>query len=378
MGIYKRPGSKFFWYVFNYKNKRYKGSTKKTNRRDANEWAAQRRRQIIDESVGIVVRQVPPTFSAFAVSFREIAKIRYKTSTLSFYEGKLANLLKFGPLRSARLDHIDEALVDRYIASRNHAVSPATCNRELATLSVVLHLAYERKLIVRIPRIRKLPEGAGRTFVLRRPDESRLLRACGQSLGDLIALLVDTGLRAGEALSLKWADVHLDSTGGRSPGYIHIRDGKSNNARRNVFLTSRAERLLRRRAREIQKKSEWVFPGRSTENHLLVTSADHQFRRTCGSLVDSANNPLFPREFVLHSLRHTCLTRTGETGAGAFDIMRLAGHGNVGTSQRYVHPAADGGRSVIANLDRANAAAEEREMAGDYPNLDPSSAEWAA
>ena len=36
-----------------------------------------------------------------------------------------------------------------------------------------------------------------------------------------------------------------------------------------------------------------------------------------------------PEDFVIHSLRHTMLTRLGEAGADAFAIMRIAGHGSV-------------------------------------------------
>jgi site-specific recombinase XerD len=46
-----------------------------------------------------------------------------------------------------------------------------------------------------------------------------------------------------------------------------------------------------------------------------------------------------PKDFVLHSLRHTFGTRLGEAGADAFTIMRLMGHSTVTVSQRYVHPS---------------------------------------
>jgi integrase len=48
------------------------------------------------------------------------------------------------------------------------------------------------------------------------------------------------------------------------------------------------------------------------------------------------------KEFVLHSLRHTMLTRLGEAGAEAFYIMKFAGHCSVTISQRYVHPTPEG------------------------------------
>src|SRR5271165_3013512 len=46
-----------------------------------------------------------------------------------------------------------------------------------------------------------------------------------------------------------------------------------------------------------------------------------------------------PSDFVLHSLRHSFVTRLGESGADAFTIMRLVGHSTVTVSQRYVHPS---------------------------------------
>lgn len=42
---------------------------------------------------------------------------------------------------------------------------------------------------------------------------------------------------------------------------------------------------------------------------------------------------------MIHSLRHTFLTRLGEAGADAFTIMRIAGHSSITVSARYVHPS---------------------------------------
>src|SRR4029077_16197845 len=55
------------------------------------------------------------------------------------------------------------------------------------------------------------------------------------------------------------------------------------------------------------------------------------------------------RSFVLYSLRHTCLTRLGESGCDAWTLVRIAGHSSVAMSARYVHPSED---AVLAALDR--------------------------
>jgi site-specific recombinase XerD len=50
----------------------------------------------------------------------------------------------------ARLDRIDEAMIDSYIQHRRESVSPASVNRELATLRKALQLAHEWRIIDRV------------------------------------------------------------------------------------------------------------------------------------------------------------------------------------------------------------------------------------
>ena len=45
-----------------------------------------------------------------------------------------------------------------------------------------------------------------------------------------------------------------------------------------------------------------------------------------------------PDACVLHSLRHTYLTRLGESGVDAFTLRLIAGHASITTGQRYMHP----------------------------------------
>jgi len=56
------------------------------------------------------------------------------------------------------------------------------------------------------------------------------------------------------------------------------------------------------------------------------------------------------RPFVLYSLRHTFLTRLGESGCDAWTLSRIAGHSNVSMSSRYVHPSEHSVLNAMANL----------------------------
>src|SRR5262249_21644033 len=55
------------------------------------------------------------------------------------------------------------------------------------------------------------------------------------------------------------------------------------------------------------------------------------------------------RRFVLYSLRHTFLTRLGESGCDTWTLARIAGHSSIAISARYVHPSHD---SVLAAVER--------------------------
>ena len=102
------------------------------------------------------------------------------------------------------------------------------------------------------------------------------------------------------------------------------------------------------KARKAAGKSAWVFPGDSQDAPILGTSLDHQH--------DGVRTDLkLSQDFVIHSLRHTMLTRLGEAGADAFTIMRIAGHSSVTVSQRYVHPTPEGMERAFERLEDLNA-----------------------
>lgn len=102
------------------------------------------------------------------------------------------------------------------------------------------------------------------------------------------------------------------------------------------------------KGRKAEVKSEWVVPGGSPHTPILGTALDHPHETVRTDLK-------LPQDFVIHSLRHTMLTRLGEAGADAFFIMRIAGHSSVTVSQRYVHPTPEGMERAFERLEDLNA-----------------------
>jgi integrase len=128
-------------------------------------------------------------------------------------------------------------------------------------------------------------------------------------------------------------------------GLLRVRDGKSKNARRYLLLTERVQSMLKDRLN--LNDSPWILPNERGEEPFLTTSLDHQHARVRTRLQ-------LPKEAVIHSLRHTMLTRLGESGVDVFTIMKIAGHSSVTVSEKYVHPSSESMQRAFKRLREFN------------------------
>jgi len=96
-------------------------------------------------------------------------------------------------------------------------------------------------------------------------------------------------------------------------------------------MTPQVRMVLERRWESAGKPLEgWVWPAPTQSGHVGPSSLKKQHRK--------ALRVAGVREFVLYSLRHTFLTRLGESGCDAGTLATIAGHSSITISARYVHP----------------------------------------
>ena len=96
----------------------------------------------------------------------------------------------------------------------------------------------------------------------------------------------------------------------------------------------------------------WVWPAPTRSGHAEPSSLRKQHAKTFRTLAQEAvqrNEKPF-RPFVLYSLRHTFLTRLGQSGCDVWTLARIAGHGSINVSARYVHPSEDAVLDAISKL----------------------------
>jgi integrase len=329
MAIFKR--GRIYWYDFIFNGTRHQCSTKQGNPRTARQIEAAHRTRLALGEVGITERTKVPTFIDFSVRFLAHMEghCANKPRTYEFWEDATNRLLMHRPLAIAPLNAISESMIDGYTAATLKDVKAPTVNRTLAALRRSMRLAYKWRIIDRLPEISMLPGERERDFVLSKADRETYLNAAPEPLRLVATFLLETGLRLGEALALKWEHVSLEPIGEARRGSLRIINGKSKYAKRTLSLTDNATSLLQ--GQKELAKSEYVFVREdgSTPVSRYTLAQQHSSLRTALKL---------PKDFVLHSLRHTVLSQLGASGVDAFTIMRIAGHSSITISQKYVHP----------------------------------------
>lgn len=207
---------------------------------------------------------------------------------------------------------------------------PVAANRVVSLCSAVFAVAVRWGLLEKNPavQIERNPEH-GRERYLTSDEISRILydlaRTEAQDSADVVRLLLLTGARVGEVLSMTWDQVDLDQGIWTKPA-----SSTKQNRLHRVPLSGPALEVLAKRKnnREKQKrKSQWVFPGSGKNGHMTTI-------RTFWSAVCRRSNVQGAR---IHDLRHTFASLLVSSGESLPVIGALLGHTQAKTTARYAH-----------------------------------------
>ena len=145
-----------------------------------------------------------------------------------------------------------------------------------------------------------------------------------------IRLLMLTGCRRGEIVTLRWEDVDLEA------GELRLRDAKT--GARQVALSPAAVRVLSGIPRVAD--TPWVIAGRKPGTRLANLNASWLVVRARAGLDDVR----------LHDLRHSFASRALALGESLSMIGKLLGHRKVQTTARYAHLAQDSVKASAARV----------------------------
>lgn len=213
-------------------------------------------------------------------------------------------------------------ICDEWAAQGN---APATINRKLAALSVMLKVAEERGAIVKVPRLPRRREYEGRLRYFSDAEVEDLISRASHdaSLRNLYIVAVETGMRLGELQGLIVRDVDFERTS------VALGKTKSNR-RRALPATTRALRALEAQCRG-KIDHEAVFPARLTSRFLSRMFAAWKEERGLPA----------SDEACFHTFRHTTCSRLVQRGVPIYVVQQFMGHKVLETTMRYAHLAPD-------------------------------------
>lgn len=208
--------------------------------------------------------------------------------------------------------------------------APATINRYMSSISKMLRYANQRQSIYhldRMPHIEWQSEDNGRERYLEPIEEKEIIRILTEwnMVGylEFFLFLIDSGMRLGEALSIKKFMVH-DNNGHT---VVNLPSSLTKNGEaRGIPLTDRAKTIVDKLLVKAER-NDLVF------SHLKYWTCENTWRR-----LRKAMNLEGDKEFVIHCLRHTCATRMAQSGQVELHMIgAMLGHKSWKMIKRYAH-----------------------------------------
>lgn len=258
-------------------------------------------------------------------------------ATLAYYELTLRQFSEFaGNVDVSELQL--QLCRDYYIKLAESDINSISVQSYIRGLRAFLRWLYDNEFIrVNICEKFKLPKATKKVIDVLTDSEIRRLFAALEGDGWLavrnsliIALMLDSGLRRHEVISLTVASVHL------ADRYIIVQEAKGDK-QRVVPFGNRTATLLEEYFKLVS------FPGKQSALILKEYSpgvpGEAATHATLGQLFRRLKESSGIRRLYPHLLRHTFATRYLENGGNIYSLQSILGHTSLEMVKRYLHLA---------------------------------------
>jgi integrase len=260
---------------------------------------------------------------------------RYALVICEFFKGKT-----FGDITPMLVEHFRKQRREGQ-TNRGRTRNMATVNRELAQLSKIFSLAVDNDYCETNPcrKVRRFRVDNRRERVLTADEETQLLAVLigGYAALHPVALLaLNTGMRRGEMMELRWADVDL------AAGFVHLPGAITKSGRARSIPLNGAALAALGELKERAGTQARVLAGLGYTNKSTLS-------QKFGAAVGAAELT----DVTLHTLRHTFATRLNDKGVHPFTVRDLLGHASIEMTGDYTHARPETMRRGVETLTQA-------------------------
>jgi len=313
-------------------------------------------------ALGISGRDDSASFGTFAAKWiaSSLAASDRKHSTKTLYAGLTRTHIIGSELGKTRMNALKPTTVERFVSQLRAKGLAASSVRQIYTVARAIGDAAVRDgLLGKNPFVAvKRPKVSTVEATFLEPNQvTKLLRAADTSrYAPFFELLVNTGLRRGEALALKWSDIDISKqllrvrgTLARVDGELTITDPKSDKSRRTVPLSAPAiaviERIKERTQHERQQARQlWQESGFVFVTDIGEPCDPRNALRALKAAADKAGL----KGIGLHTLRHSAASVMLTNGVPITVVSQILGHSGISiTVDVYGHVAPDVSRGAL-------------------------------
>jgi integrase len=294
-------------------------AVKAKTKREAEYCLAEKISRLADGSLSRSRRQQETKFFEIADDFMSYS-VEHKRSA---YKDRISIQRWKAFLGDVLCASITKSKIEQYILCRSRGegglgdkAKPATINRELACLRTIFKRAVNEEKIVSNPMsgFKLLFEDNIRQKVLTDEEFSRLIEKAPKHIVPILITAWETGMRKGEIINLKWAQVDLQK------GLITLRREETKTGRgRVVPISQRLKSVLQ------------VLPRKCSQVFLYRDRPIRNFNTAFAVAVKSSSL----KGLWFHDLRHCFVTRMRRSGVPDRVVMEITGHRTFECFRRY-------------------------------------------
>lgn len=319
-GIFKRPGSPYWWLRYTGADGRQKKESTKTTRKTEAERLLLKRRQAAMEGIIPDRNKKSVLFSALIKDYL-VSSEHQKAYESKKYRVDLL-LKEFGDIP---LPAFSIKAEEQYQSKRlKEGKKPVTVNKELATLKHMLAKAVEWSMVSEEAvkgalKVKLLQENNRRLRYLDKAECVTLIDKCAMHLKPMVVTALNTGMRRGEIFGLTWDRVDL------THGFVLLHTTK-NGERRELPINATLRAQFVELALGNVDGHRFVFHEKDGKPY---DSVKRSFSKACKDAGIT--------DFHFHDLRHTFASQLVMNGADLTTVKELLGHKDIKMTLRYAH-----------------------------------------
>lgn len=305
------------------------------------------------------------TVDAWFEEWIETKKYSIRPGTIVIYKSRykyniqpVIGNMKIKDVRPAQCQIILNNMADRY--------AHGTIQQAKRVMHGMFLCAYENGLISSNPCMKSISAEMGYPAKMREAlsdeDLKKFLKEIKSSpYENQYRLILNTGIRIGELVGLKWTDIDFENKClyiRRTMRYISNKDGwrigepKSKAGKRTIPLSDEALEILKNQKDKISKLK--VIPFEWREYVFLNDNGELIQNNTYLASMNWISKKLKINHYTPHNLRHTFASRWISAGLSPKVLQTIIGHQSFElTMMVYVHSSEDEKRSQIEMVSKA-------------------------